>query len=67
MISLKKALFTIALGLGLASSMQAWALPDCDTCKFMHAECAAGSASACTAATKYRCALLYPQEFCYEH
>lgn len=66
MISLKKALFALSFGVGIAASMNAWALPSCQTCKDWEAACAAGDTNACTLATNYRCAGLYPQEFCDE-
>ncbi len=48
MISFKKAIFALGLGLGLSAGVSAWAAPDCVTCEYMRLDCEAGSASACT-------------------
>jgi hypothetical protein len=55
MIKLKKAVFAFGLGLGMAVSLNAWALPDCDTCAAYKADCDAGVSSACTFFIRYSC------------
>jgi hypothetical protein len=55
MIKMKKAVFAFGLGIGLAVSMNAWALPDCDTCEAYKADCAAGNSSSCTFFIRYGC------------
>jgi hypothetical protein len=47
MISFKKALFALGLGLGLSAGMNAWALPGCSSCEYMGNQCVAGDATAC--------------------
>lgn len=47
MISLKKAVFALGLGIGLAASMNAWAYPGCVPCKVYGERCLAGDNSYC--------------------
>jgi hypothetical protein len=47
MISIKKALFALSFGMGLAYALPAAAAPDADTCQAWVDECHAGDANAC--------------------
>jgi len=56
MISFKKAVFALGLGIGLSTAVTAWALPGCDSCKYMGEQCEAGDQTACNSFNRLQCA-----------
>jgi len=57
MISFKKAVFALGLGIGLSAAMNAWALPGCTSCRSMGIQCAAGNQTYCNSFDRYGCAM----------
>jgi hypothetical protein len=47
MISFKKAIFALGLGIGMAAGVNSWAAPGCSSCQYMGNLCAAGDQGAC--------------------
>jgi hypothetical protein len=64
MISFKKALFALGIGIGMAGAAQAWVPPDCFTCQTYLADCEAGDRAACDLYNKGRCGINYPTNYC---
>lgn len=64
MISLKKGFFALSFGIGMAVSLNAWALPPCSTCQNWLDQCALGVTTACNSYDHYGCDLLYPPGSC---
>ncbi len=56
MISFKKAVFALGLGIGLSAAVNAWALPGCDACQYMGEQCVAGDQTACSSFNRLSCA-----------
>jgi hypothetical protein len=46
-ISFKKAIFALGLGIGMAAAMNSWAAPGCLSCLNMSQQCEAGDQNAC--------------------
>lgn len=59
MISLKKCLFTLSFGVGMAVSLSAWAFPTCDTCAAWKVDCAGGDANGCYQYSRFGCFAVY--------
>jgi hypothetical protein len=55
MITLKKAIFALGLGIGMAAGVNAWAAPNCETCESFRLDCAAGDANASYQYNRLRC------------
>jgi hypothetical protein len=47
MISFKKALLALGIGIGMSAAMSVGAAPGCSSCKSMGEQCVAGDQSAC--------------------
>ena len=56
MISFKKAVFALGLGIGLSTAMTAWVLPGCDSCRGMDEQCMADDQTACDTFDRLHCA-----------
>lgn len=63
MISLKKAIFALAAGIGLSASLNAWARPDCETCEYTRIDCEAGIPQSCDTYNRL-CKTYYPPGSC---
>jgi hypothetical protein len=56
MISLKKALLALGIGIGLsAATMSVGAAPGCSSCKYMGEQCVAGDANQCKNFSRLGC------------
>lgn len=64
MISFKKALLALGIGIGMAGAAQAWVPPDCVTCQTYLADCWDGDRAACDLYNNGRCGINYPTNYC---
>jgi hypothetical protein len=64
MISLKKALLALGIGIGLSSAAYAWVPPDCETCQTYLADCQAGDRASCDLYNNGRCGINFPANVC---
>jgi hypothetical protein len=64
MISFKKALLALGIGIGMAGAAQAWVLPDCETCQVYLEDCQNGDRAACDLYNNGRCGINYPTNYC---
>lgn len=55
MISFKKALFALSLGIGLSASLSVGAAPGCTNCRAMGIQCLAGNQTYCDSFERYGC------------
>jgi len=55
MISIKKAIFALGLGIGLSASLNAWAMPGCLACESFANKCLAGDQAACDSFHRLSC------------
>lgn len=62
MTKLKKYLLMMTLGAGIGLSMNASALPGCETCNDFYLECQAGNAQRCAQFINLRCEYFSGQE-----
>lgn len=56
MISLKKAILALGIGIGVSTAMTGWAAPGCNSCQSMGEQCAAGDLNACNNFDRLGCA-----------
>jgi hypothetical protein len=64
MISFKKALLALGIGIGMAGAAQAWVLPDCETFQVYLEDCQNGDRAACDLYNNGRCGINYPTNYC---
>jgi hypothetical protein len=55
MISFKKALLALSIGIGLSTAMSVGAAPGCSSCKSMGEQCAAGNQAYCDSFYRLGC------------
>lgn len=56
MISFKKALLALSIGIGMSATMSVGAAPGCESCKSMGEQCAAGNQAYCDNFDRLGCA-----------
>jgi hypothetical protein len=64
MISFKKAIFILGVGIGLSAAVNAWAYPACSTCEGWRLDCQDGNATACANYNQFRCYNYYSPGSC---
>lgn len=62
MTKFKKCMLALVMGAGFGISLNAWALPGCDTCNDMYTSCQAGNTTACGQFSNLRCQYYSGQE-----
>ena len=56
MISFKKAVLALGIGIGMSAAMTSWAAPGCEACLGMAQQCEAGNQTSCANFDRLGCA-----------
>lgn len=60
MISMKKGMYALLLGIGLSASVSTWAFGGCDFCRSAYQACQAGDQASCNRYEWQKCDAYYP-------